>query len=136
MSELDTSITVLGADQLEAVLATAGPKAMIALRLTLVEFMTDVMAASQEIVPVGKTGNLKASGQVAPPEIDESSVKVTAGYGGAASAYALIVHNMPENLKHPTKPGTHGHFLIDPLTKMLPGLEVRLAVKIEGMMSV
>ena len=44
-----------------------------------------------DFVPVD-TGVLKASGHVQPPEITRGRVSVTLGYGGAASAYALVQH--------------------------------------------
>jgi hypothetical protein len=83
---------------------------------------------------VGKTGNLKASGTVQPPQLTYTGVKIVLGYGGAASIYAPIVHNMPR-IMHPTKPGTKSHFLSDPLKAALPNMESRLAERIERLTS-
>ncbi len=57
-----------------------------------------IMTRSKRIVPV-KVGTLKASGRVENPEIRGNEVSVTLGYGGAASAYALIQHE--GNFNHP-----------------------------------
>jgi len=59
-----------------------------------------IMTESKRRVPV-KTGNLRASGQVARPERTEGrKIVVTLSYGGAAVDYAVPVH---ENLEaeHP-----------------------------------
>lgn len=47
--------------------------------------------SKQSRVPVD-TGTLRASGRVQQPKISGENVTVTLGYGGAASAYALIQH--------------------------------------------
>lgn len=57
-----------------------------------------VLNESKKIVPVDK-GTLKDSGRVERPKVDGDGVEVEIGYGGAASDYALIVHeNM--NARH------------------------------------
>lgn len=122
-----------GITEIANVLAKAGPKALDVLERGLVQELQLVMLASQAQVPVGKTGNLKASGTIAPPVRGIDSVTITLGYGGAASVYAVYVHNSPHEL-HWTKPGTKSHFLSDPLQKALPALESRLAARIEAML--
>jgi hypothetical protein len=52
------------------------------------------MADSKLLVPV-VTGTLRASGHVQKPVIAQREVSVTMGYGGAASAYALVTHENP-----------------------------------------
>lgn len=50
-----------------------------------------VMATSKERVPVDM-GTLRASGHVQPPKVRGTTIEVVLGYGGAASGYALFVH--------------------------------------------
>jgi hypothetical protein len=50
------------------------------------------------------------------------------GYGGAASDYALIVHNGPE--RNWTKSGTKSHFLSDPLQAAVPRIGDGIARRI------
>lgn len=57
-----------------------------------------VLNESKKIVPVD-TGTLKDSGRVERPKVDSDGIEVEITYGGAASDYALIVHeNM--NARH------------------------------------
>lgn len=53
------------------------------------------MTESKRRVPV-KTGVLRASGFVAEPERHGRNISVTLSYGGAADAYAIIVHENPD----------------------------------------
>ena len=55
-------------------------------------------------VPVD-TGTLKSSGRVEAPEIRKNEVSVTLGYGGAASAYALAIHEHPSGHSPPSWSG-------------------------------
>jgi hypothetical protein len=47
--------------------------------------------SKRDFVPVD-LGTLRASGHVQPPAVQGSRVSVTLGYGGAASAYAVVQH--------------------------------------------
>jgi hypothetical protein len=135
MADEGWGIKLTGVDVLEAALRSAGDRAPDVLEIVLVQEMQLVMVDSKEIVPVGKTGNLKASGTILQPQRDGvGGVTLILGYGGAASVYAPIVHNMPF-IRHPTKPGTKSHFLSDPLTAHLPSLESRLASRIGDLIS-
>ncbi len=81
-----------GIDRLQRALKRAGPMATKAFAASAVKEQEKVMADSKEnYVPVD-LGILKGSGTVLPPEIQGSKVTVVAGYGGAASAYALYQH--------------------------------------------
>lgn len=65
----------------------------------------DIMLKSKrDHVPVDQ-GTLRASGQVAEPVIRGSMVSVELGYGGAASAYALAVHEHPSEHSPPSWSG-------------------------------
>lgn len=50
-----------------------------------------VLNESKKIVPVDQ-GTLKRSGEVEAPKVDAKGIEVSITYGGAASEYALIVH--------------------------------------------
>lgn len=50
-----------------------------------------VLNESKKIVPVDQ-GTLKRSGEVEAPKVDATGIEIAITYGGAASEYALIVH--------------------------------------------
>lgn len=120
---------IKGTPELIDALKLAGARAVPVMSMALYEEMALVLADSKAIVPVGKTSSLLNSATILPPELDGTVVKVTVGYGGAASKYALIVHNMP-SIMHPTKPGTRSHYLSDPMAAHVVGMEARLAERI------
>jgi hypothetical protein len=127
------TLAVHGAPELSAALKLAGARAVPVMTTALYEEMALVLVDSKAIVPVGKTGALLNSATILPPEVEGTVVKVTVGYGGAASKYALIVHNMP-SIKHPTKPGTRSHYLSDPMAAHVRGMESRLAERIASIL--
>ena len=57
----------------------------------LYQFAEAVMTESKELCPVD-TGNLRATGHVQQPRIENGDIVVTLGYGGPAASYAVIVH--------------------------------------------
>lgn len=77
-----------------ALLTRLGEQAPVAVAEGLVAHAETVMTESKTQAPV-VTGTLRASGFVAPAEIAGPEVTVTLGYGGAAAAYALPVHENP-----------------------------------------
>ena len=83
----------------------------------------DILNASQRLVPV-ELGTLKSSGAVTAPEIGLDSVEVTVGYGGAASEYAIYVHeDMEARHDYPTQ----AKFLEQPALEALDGMADRIA---------
>lgn len=86
-----------------------------------------IMAIAKTRTPVD-TGALRASGYTAPPDVSGDTISVELGFGGAASEYAVFVHERFD-LKH--APGTGPKFLEDPLKEAAPGLADRLAKRIE-----
>lgn len=86
-----TSIKITGVSQLNRKLAQAGPLATAALAAAAIEEQERVIALAKGRTPVDK-GTLRASGTVQPPEISGTRVKVVAGFGGAASDYAIVQH--------------------------------------------
>lgn len=72
----------------------------------------NIMAKSKREVPV-KTGLLKASGYVTPPQAQGDRVEVELGYGGNGSRdYAVIQHERMD-YRHPN--GGKAKFLQDPV---------------------
>lgn len=85
------------------------------------------MAESKKRVPVA-TGILRGSGFVDTPVITGRKISVELGYGGAASDYAVIVHeDMDAN--HPN--GGEAKFLESVLKESAPSLADRIAHRME-----
>src|SRR5688572_2780607 len=80
-----------GVEQLQAALRAKGDRAPLAMAGALFREAETIMGRSRELVPVD-TGTLRGSGSVTAPQIAGSFVEVEFGYGGAASDYAVIVH--------------------------------------------
>src|SRR5581483_3232082 len=119
------SITIKGQDQLAAALAQAGPLAMEALKSAMVQEQEQVMAEAKKLCPVD-TGVLRASGTVLPPAETGMSAEVVAGFGGAASAYAVPVHERM-GVHHPTG---QAKFLEQPFLERAATLPAKLAAKV------
>jgi hypothetical protein len=66
----------------------------LGLAQALTEGAEGIMRESRPLVPV-VTGTLRASGIVELPILSQDEVEVGMGYGGAARAYALKVHENP-----------------------------------------
>jgi len=123
------SITIKGQDQLAAALAQAGPLAMEALKSAMVQEQEQVMAEAKKLCPVD-TGVLRASGTVLPPAETGMSAEVVAGFGGAASAYAVPVHERM-GVHHPTG---QAKFLEQPFLERLPMMGQNLAKRVASAM--
>lgn len=82
-----------------------------------------VMRVAKRQVPLDD-GPLRASGTVLEPVVQGRRWEITLGFGGAASAYALIQH---ENLTFSHSPGRKAKYLEDPVRAALPAIEARLA---------
>lgn len=128
----DFTIKLTGLTDLQRVLAGAGAKSMDVLEQALVQECQLVMLESQKQVPV-MFGPLKGSATQRPPVRSGSTITIVLGYGGAASKYAVHVHNSPYE-KHWTKPGTKSHFLSDPLQARLHNIEATLTERIRNML--
>lgn len=83
----------VGVDRLERILTRTLPKVGVReMGSALFQDAEETMTVSKrDWVPVD-LGVLRASGHVVPPQVSGTRVTVTLGYGGAASAYALIQH--------------------------------------------
>lgn len=107
-----------------------------ALRIEAELVMTD---SKQNYVPVD-LGTLRGSGYVNDPERSGKDVEVSMGYGGAAEAYALSVHETPSQHDPPSWRGTTVRFspagrgpkyLEKPLKAAIPNMAERLAKRLE-----
>lgn len=81
-----------------------------------------IMRMAKGQVPL-EDGPLRASGTVEEPIVSGTAWEITLGFGGAASAYALIQH---ENLTFNHAPGRKAKYLEDPVRAALPTIEARL----------
>lgn len=104
-------LQLLGSAQLMRNLTFLGQRAPHVLGGALYRFGEMVMTESKREVPV-KTGTLRGSGHVEPPEVTPRGAVVVLGYGGPAEAYATIVH---EDTSRYHKPPTKAKYLEDPL---------------------
>jgi len=119
-------IVITGAAKLRRKLSAAGPLAQTALAAAVVEEQEKVMAKAKAITPVD-TGTLRASGHVSPPKVGAGSVEVIAGFGGAASAYAVVQHERLD-YAHPTG---QAKFLEEPFLQAAPQIPRNLARGVE-----
>lgn len=85
------------------------------------------MTEAKRRTPV-KTGVLRASGHVQEPVRSGRKIAVTLAYGGAASAYAIQVHEDLE-ANHPR--GGQAKFLESVLTESAPHMAERIARNID-----
>lgn len=118
---------ITGLDRLAARFDVLPEQALEALGQALyVEGETIMTRSKQVFVPVD-LGVLRASGHVKQPVVRDTAATVMLGYGGAASAYALIQH---ENTKYRHTVGESG-YLRKPVEAAKPGLEGRLGGRIK-----
>lgn len=85
----------------------------------------DVNYAGGRIPP--HPGQLRASGMVAEPERNGRNISVTLSFGGAASDYAIYVHEIIENI-HPVG---QAKFLESTLNESRNSMAARIAARID-----
>ena len=136
-------LTLQGEEKLQAFLKSRPSRAMTALAGALLEEAETAMEKSKDgLVPVAPDGGtLRASGFVDPPERSGTKVWVELGYGGAAAAYALAVHEFPDGPIPPSwqgktslnwnVPGSGPKYLETPVLEANKGLGERVARKIK-----
>lgn len=125
-------ITWFGLDTLNSLLnkgATQGPTTTA---IALNEEAQIMFAESQRRVPV-KNGDLRRSGMILPPVTSGNYITIEMGYGGAASAYALIQHER-QDFRH--KEGKTWKYLEGPVRERIPNLEMRLQGRINRLLNV
>jgi len=100
---MDVKIELDGADKLDRLFREAtGPEQFKAISTAMFSEAQAVLNESKKIVPVD-LGTLKSSGAVSKPRVVDGAVEVEISYGGAASKYALIVHEDPTANHKPGK---------------------------------
>lgn len=105
-----------------------------------------VMTESKRRTPVASDGGtLRASGRVHEPVRRGNKISVTMSYGGAASAYAIAVHETPSEHDPPswramydqggsidwTSEGTGPKFLEGPINEAMPEMAMRIGERIK-----
>lgn len=115
-------LSIQGIPQAKAALRRIQANALDELRQALFVEANDIMNKSKAQVPV-LTGVLRGSGTVFQPVIRGNKVTIELGYGGAASAYAVIQH---ENVAYVHPRGGKAKYLQDPLMAAIQGMEGRL----------
>lgn len=85
-----------------------------------------IMTKSKKLCPVD-LGNLRATGDVAPPEEHGGHVTVTLGYGGPAAKYAVAQHERLD-FKHTVG---QAKYLEDPMLEAAQGMDARIGVSIK-----
>lgn len=136
-------LVVTGTRQLEALLGRAGAAAPTMLAAAMFAEAEYIMGRSVPLVPVD-TGVLRGSHVVMPPVVSGARIEVTFGYGGAASAYALSVHENPRSgrtggitpsgskRKHYARSG-RWKYLEGPAYEAFPSSPTRMAASMRGM---
>lgn len=120
---LEKSFTISGAEKLRPVLEKWGRDGAQAIAAGLYEIAEGIMTIAKERTPV-LTGTLRASGHVVPPVVETgSALVVRLGFGGAASGYALYVHERLD-VHHPTG---QAKFLESAVVEAMRTLEADLA---------
>ena len=94
-----------GADEFRAWLKRAPREARKAFAGALFLEGEVVMQQSKDVFVPKDLGTLANSGFVEPPEMQGTKASVTLGYGGAAAAYALAVHEHPSGHSPPSWQG-------------------------------
>ena len=116
---------VVGLAEFERTLRAVGRRAVAAAAHAIAVELEELITEAKGETPVD-TGVLRASGFVAPVRVTYGSVEGTAGFGGAAAAYALRVH---EDLHARHRVGK-AHYLKDPWDRRVRGLDARLAERL------
>lgn len=114
------------------------------------EEMSVILEKSQEIVPVGGTGNLQASGMAVGVNVvsdGQGGGSVVIGYGGTASAYSLIQHQTPPpgegvvdsegktGLEFSHRAGRTWKYLENPVLEAAEGMERRIGERVRRRMA-
>ena len=130
-------VNIVGLNMLVGYITGAPALGHRAMTLALTEEGHLILRASQAIVPFRK-GILKGSGGVETMPMGTGVTEVVIGYGGAASAYAWIIHTgisrygTPFNFRN----GKQAFYLKKPFDEALAGMPMRVAARVEEVMAV
>lgn len=125
MAKKNYDIELMGEKLLAARMIEAGKKAVPALASALYTAGNLTMREAKNQVPFD-TGVLKSSGRVDEPQITGGNVTVDLGFGGAAAAYALRMH---EGKGLHFQSGKKAHYLRDPMKTTASGVLSSLLAK-------
>lgn len=124
-----------GLDELQKRLKKSGDDAVRDLARGLTVEAEQIMTEAKRRTPVDQ-GTLRGSGHVRAPHIRGTRAEVVLGFGGAASAYALAVHEHPSRHSPPSwrgktinwnAAGTGPKFLEGPVNEAGRGFGNRVA---------
>lgn len=118
---MDVKVTFEGLEELIDLLKAAPNEFKAATKTTIDDVSTLLLYKSQARVPVD-TGTLKSSGNVIRARVTGDVVEGGVGYGGSASKYAAIVHEMRDPNINWTSDGTGPGYLNDVANELLPDL--------------
>ena len=126
-------VTLRGAAELAAIFDSVGSGTfMRGIATGVFAEANRIMRVSKRMIPL-EDGILRGSATIYPVVISGTHWEITMGYGGAASAYALLQH---ENLSfhHPGlkskrkgQTGRHAKYLSEPVRMAVPTIEARLS---------
>jgi hypothetical protein len=140
-----TTIKVTGLDPLMHALDRAGSDAPRLATKALYEEASEAFLLSQAVVPV-RTGALKGSGMVHPPETHGTIAVVNITYGGTASGtvadawhgatvgYALYVHEIPPGQASHDSP-TRWKYLENPVKLYARDMANRMTARVLNMLN-
>jgi hypothetical protein len=95
------SMHVDGSKEFARMLTVAGVKAPSVLASALYVEAQEIMTEAKQAAPID-LGTLRASGHVNKPKVSKTGASVQLGFGGAAAAYALAVHEHPSEHSPPS----------------------------------
>ena len=116
-------LTLQGEEKLQAFLKSRPTVATKALAGALHTEAQTIREQSMRIVPVD-VGTLRGSAHVTEPETKGTTVSVDIGYGGAASAYALVQH---ERTDYAHSGNQQAKYLEQPALEAAHGMGQRIA---------
>ena len=126
-----SGVTVTGGDAIRRKLATLAKRFPEAQARALYQEAQVEMTESKRRCPVD-TGTLRASGHVNRPVTQGKKTTVDMGYGGAASGYALIVHeDLEANHNSPPFGGGQAKYLESVLMESAPHMTTRIAQRVK-----
>jgi len=123
---MSASLSFTGGDAIRGRLIGLAAQAKPAIAAALFQEGEAIRRESIARVPVD-LGTLKNSAYVAPPVIEGDRVSVEIGYGGAASAYAVVQH---ENLTYKHPGGGGPKYLESVLNEHAAGFSERIGARV------
>lgn len=127
------NVQVKGLEPLMRAFIAAGRDAPKFAAKALFEEASEAFLLSQEVVPVA-TGALRSSGQVLGPSFSGTTATCSIVYGGAASSYAIYVHEFPPSRARHASP-TRWKYLEYPVKAYSEGMAGRMTTRVLHMIN-